>query len=417
MGAALNKGLKLLLEILVRLSPSSSLHSATSLPQKCRSLLTAASPLSPVMDGSDVEDASTPTTPHRVSSQLVLSSLGLPTSIMAASTPVISFAFPLPPPLPLSSVLVGSLVSVSVLASVLSSVFSHWVSGVPIVPSTHHGLLSTAAPFAAPFLVPSPLPVSALDPAIIGEVWHALQKRMTSAKCTKSGFRLSGGGRGRGAGHEQARVVVAAHIASSFAIASAQAATSAQAEENPSAQQTTSVQSGPVSIPGLTNEQVQRLMSLIELPKNGYETLSCELPWMIDSDASKCKTDEEGCASRPQPLEQSDGLEGRGSPAAPQPNSASSLVQVPLAQDVSMNSEAGRDPQANAEPKRAQRSRKPPAHLDSYFQILISMVEVGFKILKLGRAIQINSEDINTNLRIWILLLTNEAINLAAMVD
>jgi len=73
-------------------------------------------------------------------------------------------------------------------------------------------------------------------------------------------------------------------------MASAQVATSAQSEVNTSAQQTASAKSDPVSILGLTNEQVQRLMSLIDMPKNRYEKLSGELPWMIDSSASKHMT-------------------------------------------------------------------------------------------------------------------------------
>ena len=50
------------------------------------------------------------------------------------------------------------------------------------------------------------------------------------------------------------------------------------------------MESGPVSISRLTSEQVQRLMSLIDTPKNGYEKLSGELPWMIDNGASKHMT-------------------------------------------------------------------------------------------------------------------------------
>ena len=41
-----------------------------------------------------------------------------------------------------------------------------------------------------------------------------------------------------------------------------------------------------VSIPGLTQEQVQRLLSLIDIPKGGSKKLSGKPPWLIDSEAS-----------------------------------------------------------------------------------------------------------------------------------
>lgn len=41
-----------------------------------------------------------------------------------------------------------------------------------------------------------------------------------------------------------------------------------------------------VVIPNLTNKQVQRLLSLIETPKDGYEKLLRKTSWMFDSGAS-----------------------------------------------------------------------------------------------------------------------------------
>lgn len=112
------------------------------------------------MAGFDVEDGSTPTTPHTVSLQL-----GLPTRTVA-STPVVSSAFSLPPPPPLSSAPVDAFLSAGVPAPMLSGIFSRWVSRVPAVPSTHHGLFSTVAPFATTFLYPLPQPVSDIDLAV-----------------------------------------------------------------------------------------------------------------------------------------------------------------------------------------------------------------------------------------------------------
>ncbi|KAJ8426412.1 hypothetical protein Cgig2_023528 [Carnegiea gigantea] len=130
-GTAGRNGIRLPLETLVMPSPSPCLHSPASLPQQRQSLLTVAPPLSPTMAGFDVEDGSTPTTPHAVSLQL-----GLPTSTVA-STPVVSSAFSPPPPPPLSSAPVGSFLSAGVPAPVLSGIFSRWVSRVGACCSEH----------------------------------------------------------------------------------------------------------------------------------------------------------------------------------------------------------------------------------------------------------------------------------------
>jgi len=80
------------------------------------------------------------------------------------------------------------------------------------------------------------------------------------------GGRTAGGG-GRGAGRE------AVHTAA------------VQVEQQTGTYDTAS-DAAQVSIPGLSPDQVQRLLSLINIPKSGYEKLSDKPSWMIDSGAS-----------------------------------------------------------------------------------------------------------------------------------
>ena len=48
--------------------------------------------------------------------------------------------------------------------------------------------------------------------------------------------------------------------------------------------------SNPLTILGLTPEQVQRLLTLIDTPKNRYKKLTGEPSWLIDGGASKHMT-------------------------------------------------------------------------------------------------------------------------------
>ena len=82
------------------------------------------------------------------------------------------------------------------------------------------------------------------------------------------GGRGRGGRSGRGAEHESLN----------SAVAQAQQTTATVCEGLETSVSTT--------ISGLTADQIQRLISLIDTPKAGYETLSGIKPWLIDSGAS-----------------------------------------------------------------------------------------------------------------------------------
>ena len=80
------------------------------------------------------------------------------------------------------------------------------------------------------------------------------------------------GGKGRGHGREMAHTTV----------------TETEAEASNSS---TAAAPTQVFIPGLTSEQIQHLLSLIEVPKSGYNRLSGKVMWMFDSGASRHVTE------------------------------------------------------------------------------------------------------------------------------